>query len=372
MSKSLQFIIIWGAIVFLIFFSLQHDRISKKLQKIIIVILILIFSYMYSYRTLGLDLRNYISFYEEASITSLMNQLSFDRLFSNRMEPIYTIWTYISKKSELTFQESTFFYILVAMFFNYRLICKTEYPLISYMLLMLMLMFRFDLIRMVLALPLAMTAYFEKNKFKKSFFYILAFCSQYSSILLLLYEFSARIMIKKNIIIKKYVVFFSLFIILIKIVLKHLKSYPYRILIKIDIYLNSKQSFELGVFYTLFIFLTCAYVVFLGCFLINKISKINSFNNINISIKSNNDLILYSNVLKIGVSLSIVMIFINLRAASRIMLPAIYPYFLILSKQLGDKIVKGHVKKDALTFILLVMLDNVITSLYYLWTAIKY
>ena len=165
LTKQIEFIIFWIAILLLFIVSFMHSKFSKKFQRFIVIFLIILFCFLYSYRTLGMDLRNYVKIYDFYTKDYLLEKLKISNVFSNEYEPLYLCLIYFGKSLSLTFSQFHFFvYLFSTLIFYYYMNKKTNYPLISYFLFMLIMMFHYDLTRFFLAMSFLCIGFFSKNK----------------------------------------------------------------------------------------------------------------------------------------------------------------------------------------------------------------
>ena len=365
MSKGMEFIIIWSAIVALIIISTVHNRISIRRQKRLVLILVFIFSFLYANRTLGLDLRNYIAYYNNRTLSSLTQMVQYNRLMNNTYEPVFTLWVYISKRIGLSFNWSLFVYVLVPMLLFYRcIIKKTEEPLISFMLFMVMFMFYFDLTRMFFALAFGLTAFTSKKKTVKALLYAISFFSHYTMVLMIIYEILAS---------KKVFTRRSLFSLLVgsgiaAVVLfgisKVLESTGNRFAFKLLYYLGRRTTY-VSTSHRILMVLISFYPVLVGLFFYKRFYRDRDF-----SSPESQKII---DTLKIGVATSIVSVFVvSTRTVPRIMLPALTPFFLAAGQPVADCVYEGKITRKGITIVGSLLLYDILMSVYYLWIAAAY
>ena len=197
MNKQIEFIIFWITIIIVILFSFISYKIKKKEQKIIVFLFMAVFCFLYSYRTLGMDIKNYIQSYDYFTVDHLLRRLELPSLFSYEYEPLYFLILFISKNMLFTFQQcQLIFYSISSLIFFYFICKKTNYPLIAYFLFMIEMMFHFDLTRFFIAASFICIGFYCNKKFFKYFFYFIAFCFHYSSIFFLILELLTKLFAK--------------------------------------------------------------------------------------------------------------------------------------------------------------------------------
>ncbi len=365
MSKGMEFIIIWGAIVALIIISTVHNKISIRRQKRLVLILVFIFSFLYANRTLGLDLKNYITYYNNRTLTSLTQMVQYNNLMNNTYEPIFTLWVYLSKRMGLSFNWSLFVYVLIPMLLFYRcIIKKTDEPLIAFMLFMVMFMFHFDLTRMFFALAFGLTAFTSEKKTTKVLLYTIAFLSHYTMVLMIIYEIlaSKKVFAKRSLL--SLLTGSGIAAVVLFSVSKVLESTGNRFVFKLLYYLGGQTAY-VSTSHRILMVLISFYPVMVGLFLYKRFYRDRDFS----STESQKII----DTLKIGVAASIVSVFVvSTRTVPRIMLPALTPFFLAAAQPVANCVYDGKITRKGITIVGSLFLYDMLMSLYYLWVAAAY
>ena len=366
MSKGVEFGVIWLAVIFLACLATFHTKLSKTCQNVVAFLSVVVFSWMYSYRTLGLDLRNYMDFWNNVSVFSLAEMLQPTKLYNSLFEPVFTGWIYISKIVGLSFNQSLFVYVFVPLLVFYMLINRyTKYPLVGLSVFMILFMFYFDLTRMVFALAFALCAYMTKNKLLKVSLYAFAFSSQFTSIILFIYEIIAGSKWLEKMSFPKMILGSALFVQVLNMSMSFLENSNNKFFFKMFLYINIRDNF-VNTSQMIVLTLACVYPLFMGLFFYNKykgsLYLVNSWDAKVLS------------TLKIGVAAAIVAFPFGVRTVQRIMLPAITPLVLYLTPIVAEKIYinDGKINLKEFDIVIVLFLYDVLMSAYYLWVAATY
>lgn len=370
MSMQVQFVIFWLAIIFILFIGLIQNKFSRKNQLVIVLFFIFFISYIYSYRTLGLDLRNYVKYYLELKIEYLMNDFSLKKIFISEYEPLFTLIAIISKKNGLSVQMWLFITVIIpSMMFYFSFFKKGKKPLLVFFFFILIMMFQIDLTRFYLASSFLCIAFHSKNLIKKGFFYVIAFGFHYSVIFLVFIEIFFIIKVsprKKN----GLIFFFVLGIFVLKnIDLSFLEYSQYRFLFKLwyNLYYSSMSDISMNFYQKIMIYVVNIYPIIM-CMILLKIMKKDKL------ILKDKNYLKYKEALKIGIisNILLLVIFGKVRIGFRILLLTYFILFIPFSNSSEEKIYNGKIRGNTIKYIVILFIYNVIMSMYYVLISIIY
>lgn len=371
MTKQLEFVIFWIAMLALMIVSLYHNKFSRKGQKYIVFLFFVVFTLMFSYRTLGLDLVNYETYYKNVNISAL-HKLDIKNMLSNEYEPFFTLIVLLAKKYQLTFNQWLLIVVSIpSLLFFFYITKKSRFPLITYMLFMLVMMFQFDLIRLMLAFPFLMIAFNSHNKCTKAICYGVAFGFHYTSIVLLLCEIAMKVKWKR----KGLLILFAAIIgvgCFIKFSdLTFLQNSEFRILFKLQLYLNTTaREFDGNiVFYLLFIAINL-YPTCMSYFLLKKMQNIGMEGLLG-DAEDNKKII---DTMKVGVfaCIMIALLFSSPQMVFRIQILTYFMVFMPLTEPIRKGIQSGTVSRNAFAILASLFMYNIFMTMYYVTMSIVY
>ena len=371
MSKQIEFIVMWIAIIILMYISTFHNKISKKNQNIIILLMVILFSVFYGYRTLGMDLRNYISYYDRMTISGLRTRLQFTNLLSNEYEPLFLLVTYIAKNVGFSAQQWLLTMVVFPSLICFYYIKKNKYPLVTFMMFMLIMMFQIDLTRFYLAVPFLLISFITKHKSVKYFCYIIALGFHYSAIFVLFCDIVSKIKWTK----RKYFILFCVVLcgaIFLRLIdLSALSESSFRLLFKFQYYLKQSWSssdapFVLQVLLILinvYPIIMCNYI----CNNLNSYKIINSEFNLEYIEK-------ISAYLKLGVYVSCLLVVFwgSFQMGFRLLLMTYFYLFIPLGDSIGPYLKNGVIRGIGIRLIASIFLYDIFMAIYYLAISIYY
>lgn len=375
MSMQIQFIIFWIIILALLVLGTFYNRFTRKSQMLIVCIAFLVLSYLYSYRTLGLDLRNYISYYNTVNINRLIGSLSWLNFFSLEYEPLFTITIIIAKSIGLSANEWLFTIVLFpSMIFYYSLFKKSNNPLLLFYFFILIMMFQVDLSRFYLAAPFVSIAFTSKKAVRKIFFYMIAFGFHYSVAFLLIVELFVMLKISYR---KKILCF--LIIILGTIVFKNLnlsflEHSEYRFLFKLwyNLFYANTIRTSTNIYQYIMVNVVNIYPTFMCIALLICIKqdyKSKQINKQNFIFDRK-----YLDCLEIGIIFSgiLIILFGTVKVAFRTLLLTYFSLFIPICDLSEPLIDGGKISGRAIGYSGLLFFYNILMSMYYVLISIIY
>lgn len=372
MNKQLEFVLLWCAILLLFQITIFHNRISVSLQKKINIFFMLLFVFMYSFRTLGMDIANYRLYYESMTVSILRQRLFVQNILANDYEPLYLLVMYISKEIGLEFSGFLFVMVFVPLtIITYYINKNTTYPLLSFFVFMLLMMFQFDLTRFFIAMPFILIAFSSKKQSIKILCYIIAFGFHYSSIFALLCEMLTKI--KWN---NKKILLAVTSLVLIEIIIKNINLLPLgqsnlRFIFKTQYYLTNTAGLQnVNVILRIPFVLINVYPIFMCIYIIRQLKK-SEFTLYKSNMKQLSKLLTF---IQVGIVFSITLLFVfsAFQLAFRLLLITYFLLFMPVSQLLGKNVFSGILTKRAVSILSSIFVYDLFMSIYYIGISIVY
>lgn len=375
MSMQIQFVIFWVIILAFLVLGTVYDRFTRKNQLIIVFVSFFILSYLYAYRTLGLDLRNYVSYYNTLNIDRIVNSFGLLNIFSWEYEPLFTIIIIVAQSIGLSVNEWLFFIVLFpSMIFYFAIFKKSSNPLLLFYFFVLIMMFQVDLSRFYLAAPFACIAFFSKKPLKKIFFYMIAFGFHYSVAFLFIVEFFIMLRISN----RKRILLFCIMIlgalVFKNMNLSSLEYSEYRFLFKLwyNLFYSSANKTVMNTYQYLMGIIINVYPTIMSIVLLRRMKQDYEY-----QLKDKKSVFFdrkYEDCLQIGIIVSIILILLfgSVKIAFRTLLLTYFLMFIPLSDLSEAWIHSGKICGRAVGYSVTLFFYNVLMAMYYVLISIIY
>lgn len=373
MNKQIQFVVFWIIMCYFMFLGLNQNKFSKKNQKIVSIFIIVLFIYIYSFRTLGLDLRNYIQYYSTVNINNLLERFSTRKFFIGDFEPLFDLTILFAKKIGFSVQIWLFTIVLFpTLIFYFCFIRISDNPLIMMYYFIIIMMFQIDLTRFYLASPFICLAFFSKSSYKKLILYLIAFGFHYSALFMIVIELLCTFRLSSN---RKFL--FVILIVICSTILKNIdlssfENSQYKFIFKIWYYLcypGSKIK-SVNIYHQIMTYIINVYPTIISIYLYFRLKR-----NINkIAYDKQKCISKYIDALFYTIIINIILITIFgiVKIAFRIILliyfMAFFPITYISHDDIGDFTIHG----EAIGYTLILFNYDIFMSLYYVLISILY
>lgn len=373
MSMEVQFVLFWITIIVVLLLGLVQNKFSRRSQCAIVIFFIFILSFMYSYRTLGMDLRNYIKYYSSSNANSIISTFDIKSLLSNEYEPLFTLTIVVAQKIGLSVQEWLFVIVLTpSLLFYGAFFRKGKKPLLMFYFFVLIMMFQVDLTRFYLAAPFLCIAFHSDKLIKKLIFYVFAFGFHYSAIFLAFAELFLVLKLSNK---KKYgIVFFFLIgsLILKNIDLSFLEYSQYRFFFKLwyNLYYSGASNSLINPYQTIMIYVINVYPIIMCLIILRLMKKDEALNKCLYGI----NYVKYEDILRIGIITNILLliVFDTVKIGFRILLLTYFILFIPISNISRDNIYDRKISGSAIGYTLALFMYNILMSLHYVLISIIY
>lgn len=369
MSKELEFVIIWIVLLILLAISLYHNRIQKHFQKKIVFGFIILFSLMYAYRTLGMDFRNYVSFYNNTSLQSLRNAISLSNILNNEYEPLFMISVYWFKKQGFSFNLAMLLMVLAPSVIFYYIIKKNAKDyLIAYMFFMVIMMFHIDLTRLYIALPFAFLALNNRKVVPKVLLYMFALGFHYSVVMVLFCEVCYKFILKK----KRYIYCLYGVTTVVTVYFKMAdlswaEASSFRFLFKFQYYLKYNNITYMGWTHQLLSFAINSYPIIMCMWMIKNLRSESDWP---ASVRELTDKIKGMLCVCLGIVVPFAIFFGSSQVVFRLLLPVYFALFIPMSYLYSNSIKNCKIRKTAMMSFFVVFLYDIIMAIYYVGVSI--